>query len=56
MRVNKIGIRKQTTAEYDKVILKLENPFEDFLEHIDITLYHEWEAKQLSSKYAIKKI
>lgn len=31
MRVNKIAIRKQTNAEYDKVILKLESPFEDFL-------------------------
>jgi hypothetical protein len=56
MRVNKIAIRKQTTAEYDKVILKLESPFEDFLEHIDITLYNEWDAKQLGSKYTIKKL
>lgn len=31
MRVNKIAIRKQTSADYDKVILKLEAPFEDFL-------------------------
>jgi hypothetical protein len=40
MRVNRTAIRRLTFPEYDKVILKLESPFEDFLENVDITLYN----------------
>lgn len=39
MRVNKIEIKKQLSVEYDKVILKIDTPFEDFLDNISILHY-----------------